>query len=170
MRTLLKNKQFLKYALQLGEMPVLETDEDGNIQYDGFTDDDGNFFPYLDSNGNQIPKLTGNYEVLYGEPVDFKANISMSGGEAEAVEYGLSTEAYSAVMIIARDTVPLVEGAIIWYTSEPEYKYNGNEVSVEINDQTIRGRFTEKTSADFIVVRKSTSLNFDKYLLTAVNK
>lgn len=31
MRLLEKNKQNLKYALQVGEVPVYERDEDGNI-------------------------------------------------------------------------------------------------------------------------------------------
>lgn len=170
MRTLRKNKQPMKYALQLGEMPIFETDENGNVEYDGFTDDDGIFFPYLDTNGNKIPKLTGTYEVLYGEPRNFRGNISMSGGEAEAVEYGLSLEQYAAIIICAKNTVPLKEGAIVWHTSEPQYKYNGDEVSVEVNEQLIHSRFTEKTSADYSVVSVRDSLNFTKILLQAINK
>lgn len=158
MRTLRKNQQRLMYALQLGEAAEFETDENGNILY------------YEDGEGNKYPLATGNFEVMFGEANEFMGNIAMSGGEAEAVEYGLSVEQYAAVIVAERGAIPLVEGAIIWYTSEPQYKYDGNEVSVDINDQTIRGRFTERTSADFQVVKKSTSLNIDKFILEAVNK
>lgn len=170
MRTLRKNQQKLMYALQLGEIPQFETDENGNIRYEVYTDSDGNEFPILDENGNKIPMFTGEYETIYGDTVEFTASISMSGGEAEAVEYGLSVEQYSAVIVAERGTIPISEGAIIWQTSTPEYKYNGDEVSVDINDQTIRGRFTERTSADFVVMKKSPSINVDKFILEAVNK
>lgn len=170
MRTLRKNQQFMKYALQIGEVPKFETDENGNIRYEVYTDSDGNEFPILDENGNKIPMFTGEYEMLYGEPIEFMGNIAMSGGEAEAVEYGLSIEQYSAVIVAERGAIPISEGAIIWYASEPKYKYNGDEVSVDINDQTIHGKFAERTSADFQVVKKSTSLNVDKFILEAVNK
>lgn len=170
MRTLRKNQQKLMYALQLGEIPQFETDEDGNIRYEVYTDSEGNEFPILDEDGNKIPMFTGEYETIYGESVEFMGNIAMSGGEAEAVEYGLSVEQYSAVIVAERNAIPLVEGALIWHTSKPQYKYDGNEVSVDINDQTIRGRFTERTSADFQVVKKSPSLNVDKFILEAVNK
>lgn len=166
MRTLRKNEQLLKYALQIEEMPEFETDDDGNIKYDGYTDEDGNFFPYLDENGNKIAHTTGKYEVVYGEPVDFMASISMSGGEAEAVEYGLSTESYSAIVITGKNVVPLKEGALIWNTSEPKLKH----IDVKIGDISLNGDYAVKTSADFIVMKKSPSLNFDKYILTAVNK
>lgn len=158
MRTLRKNQQRLMYALQLGEIPQFEIDENGNILY------------YEDDDGNRYPLATGNFEVMFGEANEFMGNIAMSGGEAEAVEYGLSVEQYSAVIVAERGAIPLVEGAIIWYTSTPQYKYNGDEVTVEINDEIIRGRFTEKTSSDFVVMKKSTSLNVDKFILEAVNK
>lgn len=170
MRTLRKNQQSMYYALQIGEIPQFETDENGNIRYEVYADNDGNEFPILDENGNKIPMFTGEYETIYGDTVEFMASISMSGGEAEAVEYGLSVEQYSAIIITEKNTVPLTEGAIIWQTSTPEYKYNGDEVSVDINDQTIRGRFTERTSADFQVVSVRNSLNFTKYILGAINK
>lgn len=170
MRTLRKNQQSMKYTLQIGEVPEFETDENGNIRYEAYTDSDGNEFPILDENGNRIPMFTGEYEMFYGEPIEFTGNIAMSGGEAEAVEYGLSIEQYSAVIVAERGAIPISEGTIIWYASEPKYKYNGDEVSVDINDQTIHGKFAERTSADFQVVKKSTSLNVDKFILEAVNK
>lgn len=170
MRTLRKNQVLLQYSLQVAEIPEFQTDADGNIMYDGYTDDEGNFFPYLDENGNKTPLFTGTTEILYGHPNPFMVSISMSGGEAEAVEYGLSTADYSAVIILPLNAVPLKEGALIWHTSEPAYKYGGDEINIDINGEQITGRFVEKTSADYIVVSVRNSLNYTKIILDAVNK
>lgn len=167
MRTLRKNTQPLKYALQIGEIPEFETDEDGNIKYDGYTDDDGNFFPYIDENGNKIAFPTGKYEVAYGEVTPFLASISMSGGEAEAVEYGLSTADYSAVLVFEKGEVPLKEGALIWHTSEPQLKHIEG---IEVNGVVLDGDCPIRESADYYVVSVRESLNFTKIILQAINK
>lgn len=151
MRVLLKNKVPLKYSLQIGEIPEFETEY------------------YKDKDGNKYPidvRPTGKTEVVYSEPVDFISSISMSGGEAEAVEYGLSTESYSAVMITEKSAVPLKEGTLIWHTSEPKLKH----IEVEIDNISLNGNYPEKTSADYIVVSVRDSLNFTKVILDAVNK
>lgn len=64
MITLNRNKQSLKYALQIGKVPIYETDDDGNIIY-------------IVIDGNKVPVETGEYEIGYMQPVDFKANIAM---------------------------------------------------------------------------------------------
>ena len=53
------NKQKMKYSLSLGLQPQYRRDDDGNIIYTGYTDDDGTFIPYLDEDGNKIPEVTG---------------------------------------------------------------------------------------------------------------
>lgn len=171
MRTLRKNKQALKYSLQAALVPAFETDEDGNIMFATYTDEDGNEYPILDDDGNKVPLFQeyGDLEVLYGEPVPFYGNIALSGGEAESVEYGLSVESYEAVVITESNAVPLTEGTIIWFQSEPEY-ISEDPIHITVNDKEISGRFARKTSADFIVLKKSPSLNYDKYILGAVNK
>lgn len=151
MRTLRKNQQKLQYALQIGEIPEFET-----IYY---KDDDGNQYP-IDV------KPTGKTEVVYSEPTPFLASISMSGGEAEAVEYGLSTVDFQAIIIYANGTVPLVEGALIWYKSEVKYK----NIDVEIDDIALSGNYPISTSSDFRVIKVSEGLNFTKAILTATNK
>ena len=37
------NKQIMKYSRQGQRQTIYETDEDGNIIYEGYTDNDGNF-------------------------------------------------------------------------------------------------------------------------------
>ena len=61
------NQQEMTYSLIGEEVPEYETDENGNIKYDGYTDDDGNFIPYLDEDGNKIPLPTGGIEQHGGE-------------------------------------------------------------------------------------------------------
>lgn len=172
MRTLRKNKESLKYSLQVATVPAFETDDDGNIKFVSYTDEDGNEIPILDENGNKIPVFQqpfGSFEVLYSEPIPFEASIAMSGGEAESVEYGLSVTEYEAIAIVQSGTVPLTEGALIWFQSEPQY-ISEDPIHITVNDKEISGKFAQKTSADFLVKKVAPSQNFDKYILGAVNK
>lgn len=135
MRTLNKNKQRLFYANQDKIVPI----------YEEYTDEDGNTYP-LD---------TGETELVYGEPIEFDGNISMSGGEAEAQEYGLSLSDYEAILITSKNALPIDETSRIWHTSEPTKDDKG---------------YTDEYSADYRIVKISPSLNFDKYVLKKVVK
>lgn len=137
------NKQKMYYALQIGEVPVYQKDDDGNTIY------------YTDSEGNKIPLETGEYRIGYGKPVEFFGNIAMSGGESEAVEFGLNLGDYSSVLITDKDYIPLNETSQIWHTTEPV-----------MNDDGTVDEFT----ADYTIVKLSPSLNVDKYVLKKVVK
>lgn len=171
MRTLRKNKSQLKYSLQAAIVPAFETDDDGNIMFATYTDEDGNEYPILDDDGNKVPLFQeyGDLEVLYSEPVPFLASISMSGGEAESVEYGISVVDYAAIVICEKGLVPLTEGALIWFKSRPQY-ISEDPIHITVNDKEISGKFAKRTSADFFVKKVVPSQNFDKYILGAVNK
>lgn len=158
MRTLAKNKQKMKYALQIGEIPIYERDADGNIVY------------YEDTEGNKIPLETGNKEIAYSEPKEFSANITMSGGEAEAKEYGLSVSDYEAVISYSKGAFPLVEGALIWFGSNVKHKNNGELIEVETKDGKKMLKVPENVSADYQVLKISPSLNEEKAILKAINK
>lgn len=145
MRTIRKNTQKMKYALQNAEIPIYQTDEDGNILY------------YEDSEGNKIPLETGETEIGYSKPVDFMSSLAMSGGEAEAQEYGLSVSDYNATLLCQKGAYPIVEGSLIWAKSEVGYKDTNNEI-------------VDGNTADYSVIKVSESLNFVKYVLKAVVK
>lgn len=171
MRTLRKNKQSMMYSLQLGTVPIYQTDGDGNVIYDHYEDSDGNIIYYLDENGNKTPRYTGEEEIVFSTPQPFMANISESGGESTALEYGLSPEDYTAVLVIAKNAVQLVEGALIWANSKPKYKYGGEEVTYEIDGKEVTTTVPEQTSADYMVKKTpKMPLNFAKILLDAVVK
>lgn len=170
MRTLRKNQSLLKYSNQTAIVPAFETDENGNIKFWSYIDDDGNEFFYEDTDGNKIPMFADSgTETLYGEPVNFMASIAMSGGEAESVEYGISVVDYTAIIITEKSLVPLTEGSLIWFQSEPEY-ISEDPIHITVNDKEISGMFANRTSADFFVKKVVPSKNFDKYILGAVNK
>lgn len=170
MRALRKNQSLLKYSNQAAIVPAFETDENGNIKFWSYIDNDGNEFFYEDTDGNKIPMFADSgTETLYGEPVNFMASIAMSGGEAESVEYGISVVDYAAIIITEKSLVPLTEGSLIWFRSEPEY-ISEEPIHMLVNDEEISGMFAKRTSADFFVKKIVLSQHFDKYILGAVNK
>lgn len=136
MRTLKRNTQKMYYANQDRVVPIYEY--------------------YEDEDGNMIPLDTGETKLVYGEPIEFKGNISLSnGGEVEVQEYGLSQADYSAILITSKNTLPITETSLIWHTTEPKKDIDGN---------------TDEFSADYRIVKISPSLNVDKYVLQKVVK
>lgn len=155
MMMLESNKQKMYYSLLDSEIPVYERDEDGNIIYQSYIDSDGNEIFFLDENGEKIPVETGDTELSYSDPVEFFGNIAMSGGESEAVEFGLDIGDYSAVLVMDKGTLPIDETSLIWHTTEPKMDKNG---------------MIDEHSADYTIVKISPSLNVDKFVLKAVVK
>lgn len=131
MRTLNKNKQKMYYAT------LVDT-----IQEE-----------YIDEDGNRYP--TGEPKNIYSEPVEFYGNIAMSGGESEAVEFGIDLSQYEAILVVSKNTLPITETSLIWRATEPTKGIDGN---------------TDEYSADYRIVKISPSLNFDKYVLRKVVK
>lgn len=157
MRTLRKNQQSMKYALQIGEVPIYNRDESGEIIYEHYEDSDGNIIYYEDENGNRIPSETGEYEVGYSEPHEFFGNIAMSGGEAEAVEYGIDVSAYDATLVMDKGVLPIDETSLIWFESEVGY-----------TDTSMTN--ADGHTADYKVLAVKPSLNFVKYILGRIVK
>lgn len=136
MRTLNKNTQKMYYANQDRVVPIYEY--------------------YEDEDGNTIPLDTGETKLVYGEPIEFKGNISLSnGGEVEVQEFGLDIGAYSAILVTNKNYINLSETSLIWHTTEPTKDIDGN---------------TNEFSADYRVVKVSDSLNVSKYALQKVVK
>lgn len=142
MRNLKKNKQTMYYALLNKTQPVYERDELGNIIY-------------IEIDGVRVPVETGDTELVYSKPVKFKGNISTSGGESKETEYGIDSTDYDAVLMMMKNDLPITETSIIWHTSNIGYKDK---------DKTI----IDDKSADYVVKKRSPSLNQFKYLLGKV--
>lgn len=144
MRLLEKNKQNLKYALQVGEVPVYERDEDGNIIY-------------IEIDGQKVPVETGETEPGYSNPIDFRGNIAMSGGEAEAKSFGVDISEYDAILLMEKNRIPIDETSLIWHTSKVRYIDEQNTI-------------VDRKSADYSIKRVQPSLNFTRYLLKRIVK
>ena len=105
--------------------------------------------PNVDKYGNVL--TTGDTDSYYTPPESFKANIVQSGsGVVEIVEYGLDLSDYNAIMITNKGAYPIREGSLIWEDSKPRTDVHGN---------------ADKSSADYVVIKKPSSLNIDKYIL-----
>lgn len=136
MRTLNKNTQKMYYANQDRVIPIYEY--------------------YEDEDGNMIPLDTGETKLVYGEPIEFKGNISLSnGGEVEVQEFGLDIGSYSAILVTNKNYINLSETSLVWHSTEPTKDIDGN---------------TNEFSADYRVVKVSDSLNVSKYALQKVVK
>ena len=146
MRTLARNMQKLKYALLLGDMPEYELDENGNKIVEFVMDD-----------GTVIYRETGGRVNQWSTPLDFLANIAQSGGEAEAMAFGFSVSDFDASVIVAKCTVDLPIGTLIWHNSKPKYR-DAEETMLD------------EKSADYRILRALDSINFTRYLLKAVVK
>lgn len=157
MRTLRHNQQSMYYALQIGEVPIYNRDENGEIIYESYEDSDGNIIYILDDDGNKIPQETGEYEIGYSKPHEFFGNIAMSGGEAEAVEYGIDISAYDATLIVEKGSLPIDETSLLWFESEVGY----TDTSMTHSDGH---------TADYKVLAVKPSLNFTKYILGRIVK
>lgn len=174
MRTLRRNKQSMKYALQIGEVPIYNRDKNGEIIYESYEDSEGNVIYILDNDGNKMPQETGESKIIYGTPQEFDANIAESGGEAEAQTFGLSVADYEAVALYEKGAYPIVIGALVWRDSEPKCEYD-HEVSFEIENAdgekiTVYSTVPIETSADYRVIKTPTSLSFTKAILKAMVK
>lgn len=144
MMMLESNKQKMYYSLQTEEIPVYETDDDGNIIY-------------IDVDGESIPVSTGDTELGYSEPVEMRANISFGTTETTTQEFGVDVSDYDAIVVYGKGKYPLTETALIWFESEPRYK--------DYSETIIDG-----DSADYKVVSVRNTLNEGKAILKHLAK
>lgn len=144
MMMLENNKQKMYYSLQTEEIPVYETDDDGNIIY-------------IDVDGESIPVSTGDTELGYSEPVEMLANISFGTTETTTQEFGVDVSDYDAIVVYGKGKYPLTETALIWFESEPKYK--------DYSETIIDG-----DSADYKVVSVRNTLNEGKAILKHLAK
>lgn len=156
MRTLMRNKQAMKYSLQDKEITVYETDENGNIIYQSYTDSEGNEIFYLDDDGNKMPIETGEKMIGYSEPVSFLANINNKLDEVTWREYGIDDTTKFAQLVVNKDELPLKVGSIIWKNSEVGYKDGARTTIDETScDYTVKGVADEGLSVDLFLLQRN---------------
>lgn len=161
MRCLKRNKVDMKYANFLTKYYRYETDENWDLIIDYITDEGIPIYRTVDDDPMEY----------YTEPQDMKSSIAESGGEAEAMAFGLSVGDYEAVLLYKKGAYPLEEGSLVWIDSAVEYEYNGNEVEIELDDgEKTMVKTPDKTSADYFIKKIVRSLNFEKAILKAIVK
>lgn len=121
MRCLLRNMRTFHYALYEGKNEM--EDEYGN--------------------------RTGEYEVVYGTPVECRANISAAQGEVQSRQFGES-ENYDKVIVLDDRDIPIDEYSVLWVDTTPLIE-NGKLALDE------RGEII--TPHDYIVKKVARSLN-----------
>ena len=111
-----RNKQAMTYALPNEQHEVFKTDEDGHIIF------------FEDSEGNRYAESAGEYEQLYYDPVEFRANINGKLSEVTLQAFGIDNSANYCELITGKvrstgkPIFPLEIGAVIWRASDIEYK------------------------------------------------
>ena len=139
-----KNKQKLLYSLQGADVPVYETDDEGNIVY-------------MEIDGVQVPVETGETTTGYQRPVVFYGNLSFYTGWNYPGVWGFTLNNADAILLMDKNELPIDETSRIWFNSEPTY----------LDDlQTI----VDPDSADFSVSRVIPSLNQTRYVLKGIEK
>ena len=144
MRVMKRNKQRLWYANLIGLTDVYVLDENGQRIVD-----------YVDEDTHEIHyQVTGEHRPAYTDPVQFKANISFSGGETIAQDFGVDNSSYDASLVYLLDAFPITETSLIWFETTPTFIGKG------------QGRMVNPDSADYKVVKVKPSLNYTKTLIS----
>lgn len=104
--------------------------------------------------------VTGEYELKYGNPVEWYANISAAKGETQTQQFG-ENEAYDKVIVMDNEAPPIDEYSVLWIDSAPQLDEDGSLVT---NDQ---GEIV--TPHDYIVKKVAKSLNVVSLAICKVN-
>ena len=97
MQGMVRNKRKFYYALYIDEKEL--TDENGNI--------------------------TGEYGVVYGNPVFAKGNVSSEMGEVQSRQFG-GSESYDKVIVLDNPNTPIDEYSILWVDTLPHLNDDGS--------------------------------------------
>ena len=104
--------------------------------------------PIKDECGN----LTGEYEIVYDNPVEIKANVSAARGESTTRQFG-EDEGYDRVIVMDDPKVPIDVSTVLWIDTLPEIRDDGST----------------DTPYDYIVKQVAPSLNSVSIAVSKVN-
>lgn len=114
MRGLKRNQKTIWYQLYQDNIPVYETDLDGNIVTDPITGK---------------PLLTGETKVGYSDPVEFRANVSAARGEAQSDPFGVDLS-YDKTMVSCDMGLPIDELSVLFVDKKPDFDAGGNLANI----------------------------------------
>ena len=91
---------------------------------------------------DEYGNLTGEYDIVYDNPVMVKANVSAARGESTTRQFG-EDESYDRVIVMDDPEVPIDVSSVLWIEVLPEINEDGST----------------DTPYDYIVKQVATSLN-----------
>lgn len=106
MRTLRRNKQQMYYSIPIGDEPVYETDEYGDVIY--VTDELGTH-----------PIEIGEDNEIFDTPKPFRSNISGQLKQTLMREFGVVASPNYAQLVTDKGEFNFPLGTLIWKKSEP---------------------------------------------------
>lgn len=101
---------------------------------------------------DEYGNLTGEYKVVYNDPVEVRANVSAARGEASTRQFG-EDEGYDRVIVLDDPKIPVTTTSVFWIDVAPEISEDGST----------------KTLHDYIVKQVATSLNSVSIAVSKVN-
>ena len=104
--------------------------------------------PLKDEYGN----LTGEYDIVYDNPVEIKANVSAARGEATTRQFG-EDESYDRVIVMDDPNTQINVSSVLWIDTLPEIKADGST----------------DTPYDYIIKQVAPSLNSVSIAVSKVN-
>ena len=101
---------------------------------------------------DEYGNLTGEYDIIYDNPVEIKANVSAARGESTTRQFG-EDEGYDRVIVMDDPKVPINVSSVLWIDTLPEIKTDGST----------------DTPYDYIVKQVAPSLNSVSIAVSKVN-
>ena len=146
MRQLKKNKQKMWYAIPIGTKPQYKLDDKGNP-----------IVIYVDSEGVEHYEETGQTEIAYSIPIEFKANISSKLNRMHLEAFGVSQSSIYSEIVVNKGYLPVEfsVGTVVWRTNKIGYK--GVDVDISTADYTVMGIMTESLYEDWYLLQRNNS-------------
>ena len=93
---------------------------------------------------------TGEYEIFYGNPLPYSANVSAAKGETQTRQFG-ENEVYDKAIMADNTVPPIDEYSILWIDTIPQIDEHG-ALATDESGKVI-------TPYDYIVTKVARSLN-----------
>ena len=134
------NRQKMFYSKQIGQVPVYDTDEDGNLKY-------------ITVDGNKVPIETGEYTTGYDMPIQFHSSISNKLSESLIKEFGVDNSTNFVQIVDDKGKLPLSVGDLGWKKSAVQYK--AAMVDKTSCDYIVKGVADEGLTVDLFLLQKN---------------
>jgi len=129
------NKEKFYYATWVERSTEYQRDENGNIKY-----------VLVNGKNRPIEKVV---PAHFSNPIMFEASINEGGKQADVVEFGIDTGSYTAVLTSPKGLFNITETSLIWRETTPTFKDG----------------YVDDSTADYNVVKKTTSQLYDRFMI-----